>query len=254
MILAIDMGNTNIVVGGIDENNTYFLERVLTRTDSTALEWALTFNDLFGFVGYKPEDFEGAIMASVVPQANKAVLSGLTKVLGYTPINVTYDMNSGLKYGTDNPSETGPDLIAGMVAAMNEYPLPLAVIDLGTATTISIVDSDCTFQGAVIHPGIKKSLSAMTDSASLLPKIDISHIESALGRNTIDCMKSGVLYGHAGMIDGCLNNIEKELGYNLNVIATGGLAGYVAELCEHDITVDSSLLLKGLLILYNMNK
>ena len=180
-------------------------------------------------------------------------MSGLYKVLGYMPMNVSYDMNTGIKYNTDNPSETGPDLIAGMVAAINEYPLPLAVVDLGTATTIVVIDEDCTFQGAVIHPGIKKSLAAMTDSASLLPKIDISHIDTALGKNTIDCMKSGVLYGHAGMIDGCLYNIERELGYDLNVIATGGLAGYVSELCEHHITVDSVLLLKGLLKLYRLN-
>ena len=253
MILAVDVGNTNIVIGGIDEKRTYFLERISTPKQRTDFEYALQISSILELNGIDPDEIEGAIISSVVPQQNSYIIAAIKKVTGCTALTVNAGMKMDMNIRLDHPEEIGADLIVDSVAAMSEYPLPLAVIDLGTATTIFVVDKGRNFRGGIIHPGIRVSLEALSGNTALLPYIDLNHASSVIGTNTVDCIKNGILYGHAGMIDTFLLRMEAELGEELTAIATGGIAGYVVPLCMKDITIDDELLLKGLLILYRLN-
>ena len=162
-------------------------------------------------------------------------------------------MKTGLNILTDNPKAVGSDMIVDAVAAMDEYPLPLAIIDMGTATTISVVDKNGNYVGGIIHPGLRISIDTLSSKTAQLPQVNLDMPKKVIGKNTIDCMRSGILFGHAGMMDGIISRMEKEIGEKLNVVATGGLAPFVTPLCTHDIIVDDNLLLKGLLKLYIKN-
>ena len=244
MILAIDMGNTNIVIGGIDNKKTYFLERVTTYTTRTDLEYSMYIKGILDIHGIKPSDIEGAILSSVVPPLNETIRNAIKKVLGIECMLVESGMN---------PKTVGSDMIVDAVAAMDEYPLPLAIIDMGTATTISVVDKSGNYIGGIIHPGLRISLDTLSSKTAQLPQVNLDMPKKVIAKNTIDSMRSGILFGHAGMMDGIISRMEEELGEKLNVIATGGLAPFVAPLCTHDIIVDDNLLLKGLLKLYIKN-
>ena len=163
-------------------------------------------------------------------------------------------MKTGLNVLMDNPKTVGSDMIVDAVAAMDEYPLPLAIIDMGTATTISVVDNKGNYIGGIIHPGLRISLDTLSSKTAQLPQVNLDIPKKVIAKNTIDSMRSGILFGHAGMMDGIIYRMEEELGEKLNVVATGGLAPFVAPLCKHDIIVDDSLLLKGLLKLYIKNQ
>jgi len=145
-------------------------------------------------------------------------------------------------------------MIVDAVAAMEEYPLPLAIIDMGTATTISVVDIQGNYIGGIIHPGLRISLDTLSSKTAQLPQVNLDMPKKVIAKNTVDSMRSGILFGHAGMMDGIISRMEEELGQKLNVVATGGLAPFVTPLCKHDITVDDNLLLKGLLKLYMKNQ
>lgn len=145
-------------------------------------------------------------------------------------------------------------MIVDAIAAMSEYPLPLAVIDMGTATTISVVDEHGNYIGGIIHPGLRISLDTLSSKTAQLPQVNLDIPKKVIAKNTVDSMRSGILFGHAGMMDGIISRMEEELGQKLNVVATGGLAPFVTPLCKHDIIVDDNLLLKGLLKLYIKNQ
>ncbi len=254
MILAIDMGNSNIVVGGIDRQRIYFLERVTTLTSKTDLEYAVDIRNIFKIYNIDMNRLEGAILSSVVPPLNNIISSAVKKATGLDCMIVGSGMKTGLNILMDNPKTVGSDLIVDSVAAMNEYELPLAVVDLGTATTITIVDEKKQFIGGIIHPGLRVSLNSLSNKTAQLPHIELDSPSSIISKNTIDSMKNGILYGHAAMLDGCLSEMEAEFGKSLNIIMTGGLARNVAPLCKHKVTVDDNLMLKGLRILYEKNK
>ena len=253
MILAIDMGNTNIVVGGISEGGTHFLERITTQQGKTDLEYAVDIKNILEIHGYTREAVEGSILSSVVPPLSPTIQRAVKKSTGRDCILVRHDMNTGIQIDMDNPSHVGADLIVDSVAAVNEYPLPLAVIDMGTATTIFIVDEKRCFRGGIIHPGLRVSLDSLSSRTAQLPHIDLSSTREIIGKNTIDCMRNGILFGHAGMIDSCLYRMEESLKSSLTAILTGGLAPLIAPLCRHPVILDDSLLLKGLYRLYHQN-
>lgn len=254
MILAIDMGNTNIVVGGIDENKIYFLERITTDRAKTDLEYAVSIKSILEIHKLESSDIEGAILSSVVPPLNQAVALAVKKITNIDCLMVNYKMNmAGLKIKVENPAGLGSDLIVDSVAAISEYQPPLAVIDLGTATTISVVDKENNYLGGVIHPGLRVSLDTLSSKAAQLPFIDLEAPGRIIASGTVESMRSGILYGHAGTHDGCIEQMEKELGSKLTVVATGGLARFVLPLCRHQIIMDDNLLLKGLLRLYREN-
>lgn len=254
MILAIDMGNTNIVIGGIDSTQTYFVERVTTDHIKTGLEYAVNIKNILEIHNIEKSRVEGAIMSSVVPPLNAPISSAINKLFGFRPKLVGSGMKTGLNIIMDNPKTVGSDMIVDAVAVVKEYPLPAIVIDMGTATTMSVVDKKGNYIGGVIFPGLRVSLDSLSSKAAQLPSISLEIPKKVIGKNTIDCMRSGIMYGSAGMIDGVIDRMETELGEKATVVATGGLSRFVAPLCRHKIIYDEALLMKGLWILYEKNQ
>ena len=253
MILAIDIGNTNIVLGCIDNRNILFTERISTDQQKTDLEHAISVKTVLELHNIKPSCISGAIIASVVPPITYLISSAVKKITGCTAMVVGPGIRTGLNILMDNPASVGADLIVGAVAAIAEYPCPLIIIDMGTATTFAVVDEKKNYIGGMILPGIRVSLDSLTSRTSQLPRISLDPPKRLIGRNTIDSMKSGILYGNASCIDGMTERIMDELGMRTTVIATGGLAETITPLCRQDIILDNELLLKGLLLIYEKN-
>ena len=254
MILAIDIGNTNIVVGCIYREKTYFIERLSTVRTKTELEYAVDLKTVVDIYHIKRTDIEGCIISSVVPQITNAVKLAAEKVLHKEPMVLGPGVKTGLNIMMDNPGQLGADLVANAVAGIHEYPLPLAIIDMGTASTVSVVDEKKHYVGGMIFPGMGVSLDALTAHASQLSGISIEAPKRIIGKNTIECMKSGVIYSNAAALDGIVDRIEEELGQKITVVATGGLARKIVPHCRREILLDEDLLLKGLLIIYEKNR
>ena len=254
MILAIDMGNTNIVLGGIDEKETYFIERVTTDQSRTDTEYAIHFKNILEMHHIQLSDIEGAILSSVVPPLNTTILNAVEKAVGIRPLLVGSGMKTGMNILMDNPKSVGSDMIVDVVAAIHEHPLPLVVIDMGTATTMSVLDQKGSFIGGVILPGLRTSLDALVSNAAQLSQTSLTAPKKVIGKNTLDCMKGGMIYGNAASIDGMIERMEEELGCKCTIVATGGLAKAVIPHCRHDIIIDENLLLKGLQIIYEKNR
>ena len=197
--------------------------------------------------------FDGSIISSVVPSVTNRVKEAMEKITGKDVLVVGPGVKTGLKIKLDNPSQLGSDRVADAVAASNLYACPLIIIDMGTATTVSVVDGDKNFVGGMIMPGLMVSMEALSSKTSQLPQISLDAPKRAIGRNTADCIRSGLVYGNAAAIDGLVENIEQELGAKCTVISTGGLAKIVTPLCKSNIIEDDKLLLKGLMIIYEKN-
>ena len=253
MILAIDIGNTNIVVGCIDEEKIYFTERLSTVRTKTELEYAVDLKTVLDIYHIKRTDIEGCIISSVVPQITGIAKLAAEKILKKEVMVLGPGVKTGLNIVMDNPGQLGADLVADAVAGLASYPVPLVVIDMGTATTISVVNSKKQYIGGMIMPGVRISLDALTARASQLSGISIDAPRHIIGKNTIECMKSGVLYSNAAALDGIIDRIEEELGEKTTVIATGGLAKKIVPHCRKEIILDEELLLKGLMLIYRKN-
>ena len=254
MILAIDIGNTNIVVGCIDEEKIYFTERLSTVRTKTELEYAVDLKTVLDIYHIKRTDIEGCIISSVVPQITGIAKLAAEKILKKEVMVLGPGVKTGLNIVMDNPGQLGADLVADAVAGLASYPVPLVVIDMGTATTISVVNSKKQYIGGMIMPGVGISLDALTARASQLSGISIDAPRHIIGKNTIECMNSGVLYSNAAALDGIIDRIEEELGEKTTVIATGGLAKKIVPHCRKEIILDEELLLKGLMLIYRKNK
>lgn len=253
MILAVDIGNTNIVLGCCEEGEILFRERISTNRIATDLEYSALFKTALDMNSIDPGKITGGIISSVVPSVTGIIRKAVEKLLGFTAMTVGPGIKTGLSIMIDNPASLGSDLVVGAVAGINNYPVPQIIIDMGTATTLSVIDSKRNFTGGIIVTGMAVSSDALTSRTSQLPRIAFETPKKVVGTNTVDCMKSGLMYGTAGMIDGLIKRIETELGEKCTVIATGGLAGTVCHLCERDIILDDDLLLKGLMLIYNKN-
>lgn len=254
MILAIDMGNSNIVIGCIDNEKTYFVERLSTDKSKTALEYAVGFKTVLELYGVDGASIEGAIISSVVPSLTNVLADAVSKIIGKTPMIVGPGVKTGLNIHMDNPRQVGSDLIVDAVAGLSEYGAPLIIIDMGTATTLSVVDKDKNYVGGQILPGLRLSMEALSSGAAQLFNVGLEAPRQVIGKNTSDCMKSGIVVGNAACIDGMIDRTIEELGYSARVIATGGLSKVVIPLCRHAITIDDTLLLKGLKIIYDKNR
>ena len=254
MILAIDVGNTNIVVGCIDDLKTYFIERLSTNRTKTELEYAVDLKNVLDIYHIKKTEIEGCIISSVVPQITNIVKLAAEKILKKNAIVLGPGIKTGLNIMMDNPGQLGADQVADAVAGISGYPVPLILIDMGTATTASVVNSKKQYVGGMILPGVGVSLDALTARASQLSGISIDAPRHVIGKNTIECMKSGVLYSNAAALDGIIDRIEEELGEKATVVATGGLAKKIVPHCKREIILDEELLLRGLLIIYEKNK
>ena len=253
MILAIDIGNSNIVMGCIDNDEILFRERVSTNHTATDLEYAANMKMAMDMHGIDPKTIDGAIISSVVPSVTNTCKKAVEKYLGVNVKVVGPGIKTGLSIVIDNPAQLGSDLVVDAVAGINEYPAPMILIDMGTATTVSVIDNNKNYLGGMIMTGMAVSTDALISRTAQLPKIAFEKPKKVIGSNTIDCMKSGIMYSNACALDGVIDRIEEELGEKCTVVATGGLSGVVVPLCRKDIILDDDLLLKGLNIIYKKN-
>ena len=255
MIFAIDVGNTHIVIGMIEDGEIKNIVRIHTDPRETATEHIIKLRQITDFYGLDPAQFEGSIVSSVVPRVTESLKLALEKLTGKRVMLVGPGIRTGINLRVDEPGSVAADLIVGGVAAASCYGAPVIVIDMGTATTMTIVDKNRCFRGGAIIPGIKLSYEALSGGTSLLPDISILPPKKVIGSNTVDCMRSGAVFGAAAMIDGMLERMEAELGYPCTAVATGGLARDVIPCCKRrDIIVDGELLLRGLWTLYDKNR
>lgn len=255
MILTIDIGNTNIVLGCLSSGEDIrFVERLSTVRTKTVLEYAIGIKNVLEIYGIDPELITGAIISSVVPQLTGIIGNAVKTVTGKTALVVGPGVKNGLKIKMDNPAQIGSDLVVEAVAGIDEYPLPLIIIDMGTATTICVVDSEGSYIGGMIMPGVMGSLDSLVRSTSLLSNISLDAPKRLIGKNTIECMQSGLIHGHAACMDGMIDRIESELGEKATVLATGGIASVIVPHIKHEVILNDTLLLKGLYLIYMKNQ
>jgi type III pantothenate kinase len=257
MILALDTGNTHTILGcvdlskdAVDVTKTVQISTVATKT---AYEYAVEIGAIMDLAGIDQKGFEGAIISSVVPQINIVLQKAVKLVTGCDAYLLGAGVRTGLNIRLDDPGTIAGDLVATAVGAKMEYPLPCIIIDMGTATTITVVGKDGSYLGGSIMPGTGISLDALTRETSLLPSIDFSAPKKVIGTNTVDAMKGGVVYGAAGSIDGIIDRYAEELGEVGSIVATGGMGRLIAPYCRHKIQIDNRLLLKGLGYIYRKN-
>ena len=253
MLLAIDIGNTNIVIGGIQGTRILFEARIATDHIKTSDQYGAEIKNMLGLFDVRPADVDDCIISSVVPPVFNSVQTGVVKLTGKQPLVVGPGMRTGLNIQMDAPSQVGSDRIVIAVAALSEYEPPLTLLDMGTATTIEVVGKGRTYLGGCIIPGVRISLEALTSRTAQLPGIRLDQPRRVIGKNTVDCMRSGIMYGTAAMVDGMLDRVEEELGCPTTVVATGGMAQFIVPLCRRKIRLEKDLLLKGLAILYEKN-
>ena len=253
MILAVDIGNSNIVIGGVENDQILFEARLRTDATKTSDEYCIDVKMILEVYEVSAKDVEGSIISSVVPQVMNSIKTALKKLCGVEPLVVGPGLKTGLNIKIENPAQTGADLVVGCVAALREHKPPMIVIDMGTATTMIALDQTGAFIGGCIAPGVKISMDALTNRTALLPGLQLDQPKKAIGRNTIDCMRSGIMLGSACMLDGMVQRMEEELGAKATVVVTGGIAKFVVPMCRTPMIYDKDLLLKGLVHLYKDN-
>ena len=253
MILAVDIGNSNIVIGGMEGQEILFEARLRTDATKTSDEYCIDLKMILEVYEASPKAIEGAIISSVVPQVLNSIKTAIMKLIHKEPLVVGPGLKTGLNIKIDNPAQTGADLVVGCVAALREHKPPMIVIDMGTATTMIALDETGAFIGGCIAPGVKISMDALTGRTALLPGLQLDQPKKAIGRNTIDCMRSGIMMGSACMLDGMVQRMEEELGAKATVVVTGGIARFVTPMCRTPMIYDKDLLLKGLATLYREN-
>lgn len=254
MLLALDMGNTNIKIGVFKGDKLLMESRLATNYNKTEDQYAIQLLDILRLYGVDNKGFEGAVMSSVVPPLTNTISRAIEKVTGVTPMIVSPGIKTGIDIRIDNPAQLGADLLVGAVAAVAQYGAPCIIWDLGTATTVSVVDDERHFRGGAIMAGVGVSIEALVSRASQLPKISLEALRYVVGTNTIASMQSGAVYGTASMIDGMSDRITEELGCEAAVVITGGLGREIASCCRRKVIYDDNLLLNGLRIVYNKNK
>ncbi len=253
--IAIDAGNINIVIGVLDEENVLFSGRLKTDRFKTSDEYAVILYELLGIHGIDSRKLEGGIISSVVPSLKQTLQDAVYKITGKRSMIVGPGLKNGLKIQIDNPAQLGSDLVAEAVAAAHEYPGPILIFDMSTATTVSVVGEKGNYLGGMIMPGIVVSLEALYAQTAQLLHISLADgPKGVVGTNTNDCIVNGVIYGNAAMIDGIVERIAEELRSRPTVIAMGDLCEQIVPYCRQQILIDKDLLLKGLRIIYMRNR
>ena len=253
MLLAIDIGNTNITLGGYNGDVLSFTARISTNADRTGDQYAVEIQDILSLYGQSYKDIEDCIISSVVPSVSDAVSDAVSRLCHIVPLCLGPGVKTGLNIKIDNPAQLGADLVAGAVGALSEYTMPCIIIDMGTASTISVLDRNGAFLGGAIAAGVRLTLKALCENTTLLPSIHIEAPNSAIGSNTVDSMKSGLVFGTAAMLDGMLERIEDELNEPATIVATGGLSKEIIPHCKKEIIYNENLLLDGLREIYEKN-
>ena len=254
MILAIDVGNTNIVLGGIMDNRQVFSARLASDRNKTADQYALDIQGILTMHKVRVEAIEGGILSSVVPYLQTVIPAAVKLLTGIDLMVVGPGIKTGLSIRMDNPASVGSDLIVAAVAARAKYKTPIAIVDMGTATTLSVVAKNGNYIGGMIIPGLWTSMNALSAHAAQLPYIDLNGPAKLLGTNTVDCMRSGALIGTAAMLDGLIDRLEEELGESVSPVLTGGVSPLIVPYCRHAFHLEPDILIDGLRILYSKNK
>ena len=253
MLICIDIGNSNITIGVFEDEALKFTARLATDTRRTSDQYAIEIRDIIEIYGIKSADVTHAAISSVVPTVGSAIERAVNRLFSIRPVVLGPGVKTGLNIKIDNPAQLGADLAAGAVGALAKYPTPTIVIDMGTASTISVLGKNGEFLGGVIAAGVKLTMDALASRTAQLPSVSIEAPKKTIGTNTADCIKSGLIMGQSAMIDGLITKIERELGEPATVVATGGLAPDVVKYCDHDISIDDNLLLEGLRIIHDKN-
>lgn len=254
MILAVDIGNTNVCIGGLDGQDLLFTFRMVTRPRCTPDEYTAELRFLLRRVGFDATQCTGAILCSVVPALSEALAQAVHRLTGHLPLRVSHSLNTGLVFDVESPERVGQDRIADAAAAVALYPLPCMTVDLGTATTYNVIDASAHFLGGFIVPGVQTSLRAISAGTAQLPPIAPEATDHLIGRNTVECLNSGAVFGTAAMLEGLADRVEVELGQALTVVATGGLARGIIPCCRRKVLYDADLLFKGLAELYRRSQ
>lgn len=253
MILAIDVGNSNIVIGAIHQNEVCFVSRMATEGCRTEDQYAIYFREILRLYNMEETSFEGGIISSVVPPVTNVIAKAVSKLIGKDPLIVGPGIKTGLNILIDNPSQLGSDIVVDNVAARHLYKTAVIVIDMGTATTISVTDEKGNIRGGAIAPGVGISLNALSQNTAQLQGINLDSPKKVIGTNTVDSMKAGMVFGWASMIDGMIERILEELGTPATVVATGGHAKAIIPYCRKEIVYRENLLMTGLNLVYQMN-
>lgn len=253
MLLAIDIGNTNITLGLFCDEVLKLTARLSTDPRKTADEYAIDIKDVLALHGEEVSEVEDCIISSVVPAVGASVSAAVALLCDTVPLMLGPGVKTGLNIKIDNPAQLGADLAAGAVGALHEYTMPCIVIDMGTATTISVLDKNGVFLGGTIGAGVRMTMRALAEGTAALPAIGVTSPKSVIGKNTVDCMQSGIVLGTAAMLDGLIDRIEEELGETATVVATGGLSKDIIVFCKNDIIYNENLLLEGLRLIYEKN-
>ena len=255
MIFAIDAGNTHIVLGCMEGSSLLFTSRVNTDRAKTADEYALIFRNLCDLHQIDRSQVEGAILSCVVSELTNALCRAIEIVIHQKPLVVGAGIKTGLNIKIDNPAQLGADLVVGAVAALAKHPKPLVIFDMGTASTMSVIDGKGQFLGGAIMAGLRLSVDSLSTSTSQLPRIELDAPPKVICSNTIQCMQAGAVYGHAAMIDGLVDRVEAELGEPMAaVVVTGGLSSLLIPHCRRKVNQEENLMLDGLRILYEKNR
>lgn len=254
MILAIDIGNTNIVLGGLEQGKQIFSARCASDRNKTEDEYALTIQGILTMHGVSVDQIEGGILSSVVPYLRTVVPKAIYLLTGKHIMVVGSGLKTGLNIRMDNPASLGSDMVVDAVAALAKYPAPIVIFDMGTATTLSVINKNGDYIGGMIIPGLRVSVDALSARAAQLPYINFGAPKTLIGANTIECMQAGAIYGCASMMDGLVDRVEEELGQKVSTVLTGGLGTLVAPYCRREIHFEPDLLIDGLRILYEKNQ
>ncbi len=250
MILTVDIGNTNITLGGFEDDKLCFTSSFDTRVSRTEDQYAVMIKDALELHGVLPDSVTGCAVSSVVPPVTDRLERGIEKICGVKALTVSPDINVGLEIKLYDPSQLGGDLLCAAVAAKEKFPLPCVFADIDTCLKIGVLDANGAMLGGALAPGISMSFEALSKGTAMLPLIDAQPTASVIGKDTLECMRSGVITGMACMIDGLIERYEEILGEKITLVVTGDFSGYVAPLCRREITVFDHLVLEGLYIIY----
>lgn len=253
MLLVIDIGNTNVVIGIYDEHHLRYHWRLQTVRERTSDEWWIQVKSLLSDASLDPSVIGGIAVSSVVPPLTPAVTRMLETHFSVTPFVVTPEIDTGLPIDYDPPRDVGADRIVNAVAAVSEYGAPVIVIDFGTATTFCVVNDEGRYQGGLIVPGVQISTEALFQRAAKLPRIDLSRPATVIGHNTVEAMQAGAVYGYTGLVEGIVTRIRRELPLRYTVVATGGFAQVLGTETKAIDVIDPHLTLKGLRLLWDKN-